>query len=213
MQPPDEAHEAGAAVGVEARGGFVEQQQLGLQGQRPRQRHPLDHPARQLGRHAQGHLGAELDHRQLEQHQVAQHVLVADAELAQRKRHVGEHVERREQRPLLEQHAKAPPPGELVGAATAKQGLAEQPHLALGRLQKAHHLPQQGGLAGAGAAHQRHHLARRNGPVDAPMHPGLPETGRHAAEFDGVGHHAALSAATRCCGSRSRTRHPPGSPR
>jgi TctA family transporter len=48
----------GAAVGVEPGGGFVEQQQLGLQRQRTRQRHALDHAARELGRHAAGVLRA-----------------------------------------------------------------------------------------------------------------------------------------------------------
>jgi hypothetical protein len=73
MQLAQQRAELVGAVGVQAGGGLVQQQQRRVHDERARQRHALDHAARQVGRHARGVLGLEAHHLQLDHARRAPH--------------------------------------------------------------------------------------------------------------------------------------------
>ena len=137
-----------------------------IQRNRPRQRHPPRHAARQFRRH-QLVRAAQSDGMQLHHHQVADHAFRQAGVLAHLERHVVIHRQVGEQRAELEQHAHAPAHAvnalriELAGAFTV------DPHLTRRRFHHAAHQPQQRGLAGTTDAHQRDNLATRDRHVDA----------------------------------------------
>ncbi len=144
------------AGGVQAGGGFIQQQQWRVHDQRPRQRHALDHAAGQIGRVAAGVLGLEAHHLQLDHGRLAHHGIGQAALLAQGKGDVVQDAERRVQRPVLKQHAHA---GRGPGAAQLGGGAAQGGDPAFARLQQPQNLPQQHGFAGARAANDGQHFA------------------------------------------------------
>ena len=89
-------------------------------------------------------------------------------QLAQREGDVLQHAEGREQRAVLEQHADAA--GRARRGPSRATGWPSTLDLARGRLLQAQDLAQQHGLAGARAAHQRHHLAALHGEVQVLVH-------------------------------------------
>lgn len=76
LQFPDQLDEVLASIRIEPGRRFVEQQQLRLERQRPRQRHTLHHTAGKLGRHQLSMRCPQTDHGQFEMHQTANPVLV-----------------------------------------------------------------------------------------------------------------------------------------
>ena len=162
--------------GVERRERLVEQDHLGVGGQRARQRDPLALAARELVRVGLRAVG--------EPHELER---LADA-LAARgaEAHVGGHVEVREQRALLEDHAD-PPLLRLDPVAVARHEAPADPHApGVGALEARDHA-QQRRLARAAGPEQRHQLAvpdAQAGPVDRG------EGAERAAQivgFDGAG--------------------------
>lgn len=146
------------ALGIESGGGFVQQQQRRIHHQRTRQRHTLDHAARQVCGHARGMFRLETHHLQLDHGRIAHHGIGQGALLAQCKRDVVQHIEGRIQRPLLEQHAHLT--RRQLTADDLARGPAIYGHRAARRRKQAQDLAQQHGLARAGAAHQGQNLAR-----------------------------------------------------
>ncbi len=105
LQVLDEVVEARRRNGIQASGGLVQEQHLGLKGQGPGQRCALDHASGELG-------GEQLSgaHRQAGQADLELRQLLAKPGrelevLAHRQLHVLEHGKTREQRPPLEDHA------------------------------------------------------------------------------------------------------------
>ena len=91
---------------IEADEGLVIENQHRIEHDRPRQRHAPRHATGQLVRH-QPRRAAQAHRLQLQQHQVADQHLRQFGVLAQRKRHVLEHVEIGQQGRVLEQVADA----------------------------------------------------------------------------------------------------------
>ena len=69
------SQKSSALVGVEPGRGLVEQQQRRVHDERARQRHALDHAARQVGRHLVRVLGLQPHHLQLDQRGIAHQVV------------------------------------------------------------------------------------------------------------------------------------------
>ena len=102
-QPHDHAHRDR----IEAGERLVVDQHLRIGRHRARERHAPRHAAGQLRGH-QPRRAAQADGLQLRQHDVADQRFGQIGVLAQRERDVLEHVDVREQRAVLEQHAHAP---------------------------------------------------------------------------------------------------------
>mmetsp|Transcript_37520 Transcript_37520/g.87492 ORF Transcript_37520/g.87492 Transcript_37520/m.87492 type:complete len:341 (+) Transcript_37520:690-1712(+) len=183
-QPPQQPDELFGAVGVQPRGGLVEEQQLRVQDQGARQRHPLDHAARQLGRALERVRGLEAHLGQLEHDQRLDQAVGHAVELAQRQRDVVEHIQRREQRAMLEQHAPAVAHPLQVARGAAPQRVAEDLHAAGLRHLQAEQQSQQGGLARPRAADQGHHLAAVDGQVQPAVDDMAVQHGGHTVDFD-----------------------------
>ena len=119
------------ALGVQPGGGLVEQQQRRVHDERARQRHALDHAARQVGRHLVGVLRASSPTIcSLTSAASRISVVRQQLEFAQRKGDVLQHAEGREQRAVLEQHADRWP---RRARSAAPGGWPSTAHLALGR--------------------------------------------------------------------------------
>jgi hypothetical protein len=67
LQRADQFVELGGADRIEAGRRFVEENDVGIERERARQRHALDHAAGKLGRIFAAHVGAQADHFQLGQ--------------------------------------------------------------------------------------------------------------------------------------------------
>ena len=108
LQGADQFVELGGADRIEARGRLVEEDDVGIERQRTRQRDALDHAAGQLGGIFAAHVGVEPDHFQLGERDLLDQARRQVEIFADRELHVLQHRERGEQRALLEQHAPAP---------------------------------------------------------------------------------------------------------
>ena len=106
LQGEDQLVERGRADGVQARGGFVEEQQRRIQRERARQARALAHAAGELRRQLVDRVGRQAGELHLQQREfVAQRIRQLAVVLLQRHLHVLADGERREQRAVLEQHA------------------------------------------------------------------------------------------------------------
>src|SRR5206468_3480613 len=92
---------------VEPRGRLVQEHQFGIERERARQRHALDHAAGEFGRIAVGDLGPQADHAELGHHDLVEQPLRDLEILAHRKLDVLAHRQRGKQRALLKQDAPA----------------------------------------------------------------------------------------------------------
>ena len=137
--------------GVQVGEGLVQQQDRGLGGQCPGQRHPL------LLAAGKGVGGAALHTRQVYQIQRLGHLggpLAAGDPVA----HVAGHIQVGEQRPVLEHHAHMAVLGPNPGAAAVHCGSVQADLPLIGPLQPGDE-PQQGGLAAPARSQKRQHLA------------------------------------------------------
>src|SRR5882672_4272017 len=108
LKRADELVEVAGADRVEARGRLVQEDQFGIERERPRQRHSLDHAAGKLRRIAIGDFGAQAHHAEFGHHDFVEQALRELEIFAHRKLDVLPHRERREQRALLKQDAPSP---------------------------------------------------------------------------------------------------------
>ncbi len=167
--------QAGAQAGIEGRERLVQQDHGRFDGEGPRQGHPLPLAAGQLvgvGRSAIG---------QADQGQA----LLDPAGTGLAEADVGGHGQVGEQRSVLEHHAD-PPALWLDPGTSARHGLPADRHRARVRSLETGHETEQGGLAGAARAEERHDLTLghdHGGLVDR-LRPA--ERLRHAHGSDGV---------------------------
>jgi hypothetical protein len=163
----DQGVEGRGADRVQARGGLVQEQQLGVHGQGAGQAGALAHAARQLGGLEVAGPGGQADQGDLQVGQVLDLALGQAGVLVQRRGDVLAHGQVREQRPLLEQHAPAALDDVPAAARGVGHVLAEQlDRAAVGDLQ-ADDGVEQDRLAGARAADHAQHLAALGGQVQA----------------------------------------------
>lgn len=150
---------SGGTERIEAGGRLVEQQQLGIERQRPRHRRPLDHAAGELVRQFVGGIGRQAGERDLQPCQLIDQPRRQRRVLLQRQGDVLAHAERGKQRPLLEHHAEAPAQRVELGGGGGAGIDAEQPHAAGLRAVEQRNDAQQRALAAAAAADQPDDLA------------------------------------------------------
>ena len=184
LQGAKQLDEVAGHVRVQSGGRLVKHQEFRFQRQRPGQRHPLDHATRQFGRHQAAVTRLQFDHFQLEPHQVADQCFIKRAQFTQGKGDVVEHRQGGKQRPLLEQHAEAPPQFAALLWVAVEHRLPKQPHRATIRLQEADHFPQQRRLAAAGTANQPEHLPGLDAQVDITVNQRAAKTGFQTTNFD-----------------------------
>ena len=162
-------------VGVQPGRGFVQHEQGRIHDERARQRHALDHAARQLGGHLVRVARLQAHHLQLEQGGAAHQFIRQGAQLAQREGNVVQHAEGGKQRALLKEHAHArrrARPAQLGG------GPPQHAHAASRWRVQPQHLAQQHGFAGAGAAHEREHFAPAHGEIEVFVNDHAPALGQ-----------------------------------
>ena len=157
-QALDQPDKALRAVRIEARGGLVENQQVGRQGQSAGKGHAFDHSTGKFRRQQFAVARLEFHLGKLGVDDAADLVVVQPAALAQREGDVLVHAERRIQGAALEQHAHAPARIAHLLRARILPGDAEHAHQACRRPLQAEDHAQQLRLAAARAADQRHHF-------------------------------------------------------
>ena len=181
---------AAALIGIEAGGGFVQQQQPRIERQRPRQRGALDHAAGELRRILARRFVRQSDQPHLQQRQLIERVRRQLQVLEHRQLHVLQHRERGEQRALLEGDAVGGL--DLLELALVDSCVRSRPsmqHLARLRPLQAEDGAQQHRLAGARAADDAEHLALLHGHVEMVVHHLRAEAVDQPAHFDeGFGH-------------------------
>src|SRR6266540_1111961 len=158
---------------VERGGGLIEQDQLGVHGERPRDRHPLLLPTGELRRQ----LGGLVLHAHARE-QLAGAALRLPAGLAAHldrpERHVVEHAPVREQVELLEHHAHVRAQAGQLPALARQRPAVEQDGAVVDRFQTVDR-PAQGGLARAGGAEHDDDIAGVDLEVDVLEHVKLTE--------------------------------------
>src|SRR5213593_3619453 len=107
LQGAHQLVEVSGADRIEAGGGLIQEYQFGIERERARQRHALDHAAGEFGRIAVGDLGPQAHHAELGHHDLVEQPLRDLKIFAHWKLDVLAHRERREQRALLKQDAPA----------------------------------------------------------------------------------------------------------
>ena len=95
-----------APIGSRPGGRLVEENDLGIERQRARQRGALDHAAGKFGRELSRRIARQADQLDLEQRQFVHQRLRQVEIFAHRHLHVFLHRQRRKQRAVLEQHAE-----------------------------------------------------------------------------------------------------------
>src|SRR5690606_9188952 len=110
---------------------------------------------------------AQTDSLQLREYDVADERFRQSGMLAQRERHVLEHIEIREQRAGLEQHAHAQAQSVQLATAETRDIHAVEQHLAAVWADLPRDQAQQRRLARAARAHDRRHAATVDGEVQA----------------------------------------------
>ena len=108
LERPDQFVEVARADRIEAGGRLIEEHQFRIERERTRQRHALDHAARQFRRKAVGNLRPQAHHRELRRCDLVEQPLRDGEIFAHRKLDILTNGQRREQRALLEQDAPAP---------------------------------------------------------------------------------------------------------
>src|SRR6478735_7847192 len=188
LQGAHQLVEVAGADRIEARGRFVKEHQFGIECEGARQRHALDHAARQFRRKTIGDFGLQTHHAELGHHDLVEQPL-RDLEIfAHRKLNVLAHCERGEQRALLEQDA----PAALDAAALRRVRRVEidAEHLdPSGDLRhQADDSPRQYRFARTGRADKSQDLAALDVEIEPVEHPGLAKLDRNVADADdGVG--------------------------
>ena len=119
--------ELGGADRIEAGGGLVEEDDVGIERERARERHALDHAAGQLGGIFAAHVGVKADHFQLGHRDLLDEPRRQIEIFADRELHVLQRRKRREQRALLEQYAPAPLDRAPLALAERRQGRRRTP--------------------------------------------------------------------------------------
>jgi len=191
-RPPQLHLHALAELGVERRQRLVEQEQRGIQRQRPRHRDPLAHPARELGDALVGHVGQLHQREQLLRPREA--LAPPHAADAQAVGDVLGHRQVREQGVRLEHHAHVA----AVHGDAGEVAVAEPQVAGRGRLE-ARDDAQERGLAAAGGPDEADQRTAREAQVDAVQGHGgaeaLTETLDH--EVGAVGAHAGRGVRAR----------------
>ena len=159
LQRADEIVEIAGGNRVEARGRLVEEHDLRIERERPRQRDALGHAAGQLGRQFVGSFRRQADERQLLQRESVERRLGQAQMLAHRRLDVLPHGQAREQRALLEQHAPALADHETLVRRHLVDVQAEHFDRARLFVQQAEDRARQDRLAGARGADKAQHLA------------------------------------------------------
>ena len=179
------------AVRVQPRGRLVQHEQRRVHDERARQRHALDHAARQLGRHLVRVAGFQAHHLQLEQRRLVRQRIGHGARFAQRQSDVVQHAEGRKEGALLKQHAHA-----RGGAGVGQLGHGPPQHgdAPARRTVQPQHLAQQHRLARARSTHQRQHLAAAHRQVEVLVHHHLAAAGRrkHAPQAAHLDHRGVV---------------------
>ena len=187
LQGAGEVIECRGADGVEAGGGFVEEQQRRIQRERTRQTGALAHAARQLRRQFVQRVRRQpgklhLQQRQLVQQRFGQLGMM----FLQRHLHVFADGQRREQRTVLEQYAGAALDVQaILGIARAAVD-AEDFDLAIVGFAQADDRTHQHRLAAARAADHADDLAAPHVEVEVLMHHLFAELIAQPADFDDV---------------------------
>jgi hypothetical protein len=141
-----------ARLGIERAEGLVHEQDVGLERERARQRHPLLHAARQL-MHVRAREAGHLDQRQVLLRAFVAHA-PRHAQLLQAEGDVLGDVEPREERRILEHDA-------AIVAGPAYRPIAYQDGAGVGPLEPGDEVEERG-LAAAGRADQADQLAARH---------------------------------------------------
>ena len=184
LQGGDQIVELARADRVEARGRLVEEQQIGVERQRARQRRPLDHAARQLGGIFVGGVLRQADQRDLQHRQFVAQPRRQVEMLAHRRLDVLPDRQAGEQRALLEQHAPALADAAALGGGEAVDVVAvdfDRPGL-LG--QKPEHGAGEDRLARARGADQAEHFAAADVDVEPIHHQMVAEADLQPAHAD-----------------------------
>ena len=174
----DHGQHLGDQLGIERRGGLVEQHQPGRDGERARDRHPLLLPAGEAMRQVV-QVAAEADADEQAARRLLSLLLAHAVDMRGRFHDVLERREVVEQVEVLEDHAD-PGLGPGAGEVAARLQLALHDLVAdvlavhrdlavVDGLQVVHH-PEKGALARAARSHDGHHLAPLHGQVDAAQH-------------------------------------------
>ena len=166
VQAPDQLADDAHGDRIQAGERLVVKDQHGVERGSARQRHAPRHAAREIRGHEPVR-PAQAHRLQLHQHQIVDQLVRQIGVLAHLEsdvvvaRHVGK------QRPELEQHPH--PAAQRVQFFVMQPGnhLAVDAHFARAGAQRAADHTQQRGLAAAGQAHDRHHLAAADGKIDA----------------------------------------------
>jgi hypothetical protein len=181
--------EVGRADRVQARRRLVEEDEVGVERQRSRQRRALDHAARQFGREFRRSVRRkahkfELEHCELV-HQPRRKVEI----LAHRDLDVLLDCECRKQGTVLEQHAHAHVHGHALLLARLVEVDTEHLHRARLLRRQSEHCAQQHRLSGARGADEAQYLAAIDLERKLVEHHLLPERDRHVARRQ---HHCAF---------------------
>ena len=182
----DQLAEQRGADRVEARVRLVEQDDVGLQHERPREPGTLAHPARQLVRHLLAR-ASEPDLVQPPHDDVLDLVLALLRVLAQRERDVVVQVHRAEQRAVLEQQPELLAHLEQVVVGHVRDRLAVHEDVALVGVQQPDHVLDADRLTGAGRTEDHRHHPLGQAHVRAAQDPVAPERLVDVDELDGIG--------------------------
>ena len=166
----DEIAHASGAGWIQARGGFVEEQQLGVERHRAGQAGALEHAATELVGQLYAGIGWQPRQGQLAVGQAIDQRIVELAVFAQRQAHVLAHGQRAEQAAVLEHHAPTQAQATRLRRIERGDVLAEQADAAGRGPLKQDHLAQQHRLARAAAAHNRQDFALLHGEAEVFVH-------------------------------------------
>src|SRR4051794_19079413 len=170
---------------VEAGVGLVEEHDVGVQHERPREAGALAHAARELV----GHLVVrplETDLAQAPRDDLLDLVLALVRVLAQGEADVVEQVHRAEQRAVLEEDAELLAHVEEVVVGHVRHGLAVDEHVAVVGIEQPHHVLDADGLPGPRRAEDHRDLALGDAHVEAAQDLVAPERLVDLDELDGV---------------------------
>src|SRR5262245_49816315 len=179
--------------GVEARGRLVEEQDGGIEGERPGESRPLGHAARKLGGVLGGADLPEADQPDPEARDLAQQGRAQPEMLADWQLDVLRDGERGEERAALEHDAVAALHRKELALGHVRHLVTLDPDRALRRLLQAEERPEQHGLAAAGAADDAEDLAGADLEVEPVVHDLAAEPVDDAARLDDRRHQMSSS--------------------
>src|SRR5215207_4531223 len=192
LQGAHQLVEVPGADRIEPRGRLVQKHQFGIERERARQRHALDHAAGVFGRKTVGDLGLQADHAELGHHDLVEQPLRNLKILAHRKLDVLPHGERGKQRALLEQDAPAPLDAAALGGTRRVEIDTEYLDAAADLRHQADDGARQHRFSGARGPDKSQNLAALDVEVEPVEHPRLAELhGDVANPDDGVGNLAS----------------------